>query len=80
MPVEDEGVQAFFAKYTTESAASEHFPLMELTGYNCEEKLATGEVLRDVLIKYTKQIESAGQLHKVAVDMHFAAYSELGCA
>ena len=44
MPVEDEGVQAFFAKYTTESAASEHFPLMELTGYNCEEKLATGEV------------------------------------
>lgn len=44
MPVEDEGVKAFFAKYTTETAASEHFPLMELAGYNCEEKLATGEI------------------------------------
>jgi len=41
----DEQVKAFFQKYSTEPEPSEHFPLMELPGYNLEEKLATAEVL-----------------------------------
>ena len=62
------------------SAVSATMTGLTRDGFLLDVQLATGEVLRDVLIKYTKQIESAGQLHKVAVDMHFAAYSKLGCA
>lgn len=44
MPEVDAEVKAYFAKYSFEPEPSEHFPLMELPGYDCEEKLATVEV------------------------------------
>ena len=39
MPV-DEDVKAYFKKYSTEATPSEHFPLMELPAYDCEEKVS----------------------------------------
>lgn len=44
MPELDDDVKAFFKKYTTEAMPSEHFPLMELPGYDVEEKIASAEV------------------------------------
>ena len=35
----DEDVRTYFKKYSTEAAPSEHFPLMELPAYDCEEKV-----------------------------------------
>ena len=40
----DEEMKSYFAKYSTEAEPSEHFPLMELPAYNCQEKLETAEV------------------------------------
>jgi len=40
----DDDIKAYFAKFTTEAEPSEHFPLMELPAYDCQEKLATAEV------------------------------------
>jgi hypothetical protein len=49
----DDDVKAFFAKHTVESAPSEHFPLMEVPGYDCQEKLATAEVFYQSERDYT---------------------------
>ena len=35
----DDEVKAYFKKYSTEAEPSEHFPLMELPAYDCEEKV-----------------------------------------
>jgi len=40
----DDDIKAYFSKFTTEAQPSEHFPLMELPGYDCQDKLATAEV------------------------------------
>ena len=40
----DDDIKAFFTKFSFETAPSEHFPLMELPGYDCQEKLATAEI------------------------------------
>lgn len=40
----DAEVKSYFAKYSAEASASQHFPLMELPEYNCEEALASDEV------------------------------------
>ena len=47
-----------------------------LGGYK---NFAGGEVKKGVVVPYTRKVESAGQLHKVAVEMHFAAFHKLGC-
>ncbi len=51
----DEGVKAYFAKFSMPAEPSEHFPLMELPEYNCEEKLATGEVYYHSEKEYTTE-------------------------
>lgn len=48
-------------------------------GWVLEVTLAGGEVKKGVVVPYTRKVESAGQLHKVAVEMHFAAFHKLGC-
>lgn len=40
----DDEVKAYFSKYSMESMPSEHFPLMELPAYDCEEKLSSAEI------------------------------------
>ena len=40
MVVVDDEVKAYFKKFSTEAEPSEHFPLMELPGYDCEEKVS----------------------------------------
>ena len=40
----DDDVKAYFAKYSEPATPSEHFPLMELPAYDCEEKLASAEI------------------------------------
>lgn len=40
----DDAMKAYFAKFSTEAAPSEHFPVMELPAYDCQEKLATAEI------------------------------------
>jgi Ran GTPase-activating protein (RanGAP) involved in mRNA processing and transport len=44
MPEVDAAVKEYFKKYSFEAEPSEHFPLMELPAYDCEEKLASAEV------------------------------------
>ena len=39
MPEIDDEVKAYFQKFSFEAEPSEHFPLMELPAYDCEEKV-----------------------------------------
>ena len=61
------------------SAVSAKMIGLDREGFLVEVTLANGE-RKDVLIKYDREMKSAGQLHRIAVDMHFAAYGKLGGA
>lgn len=48
-------------------------------GFELRVQLADGSE-RDVLVRYHLPLESAAQLHKLAVSMHFEAFHQLGVA
>eukprot|EP00322_Chrysochromulina_rotalis_P006217 CAMPEP_0115854698 /NCGR_PEP_ID=MMETSP0287-20121206/14160_1 /TAXON_ID=412157 /ORGANISM="Chrysochromulina rotalis, Strain UIO044" /LENGTH=266 /DNA_ID=CAMNT_0003308827 /DNA_START=68 /DNA_END=868 /DNA_ORIENTATION=+ len=54
-PQLDDSIKTYFAKYSTEAEPSEHFPLMELPAYDCQEKLQTAEVFYQSEKDYTDE-------------------------
>lgn len=51
----DDAIKSYFAKFTTESEPSEHFPLMELPAYDCQAKLESAEVFYQSEKGYTDE-------------------------
>jgi len=71
----DAEVKAYFAKHSTEAAPSEHFPLMEVPGYNVEEKIATAEVFYQAEKGYAD--DDAIQLGKALAVMKPPTFKQL---
>ena len=51
---------------------------LDTEGFILELTLADGSVVEDVLVPYDRRIQSAKELHKIAVDMHIQAFAKLG--
>jgi hypothetical protein len=49
-------------------------------GFILELTLNDGSKVEDVLVPYDRRIQSAKELHQIAVDMHMKAFAELGVA
>ena len=66
----------YFAGLT--DARSAKMSGVNTTGFELDVTLASGTVKKGVLIEYTSPLRSAGEVRKLAVSMHFAAYNGLG--
>lgn len=53
---------------------------LETEGFILELTLEDGSKVSDVLVPYDRRIQSAKELHKIAVDIHVKAFAELGVA
>jgi hypothetical protein len=51
---------------------------LDVEGFWLELTLLDGTKVNDVLVPYDRRIQSAKELHQIAVDMHVAAYTKLG--
>ena len=66
----------FYAKLPT--AVSAQMTGLTVTGFELDVRMADGTIKSKVLVPYDPPLESAPQVRKVAVSMHFAAYNGLG--
>jgi hypothetical protein len=51
---------------------------LDVEGFWLELTLRDGRKVKDVLVPYDRRIQSAKELHQIAVDMHMAAFTKLG--
>jgi Protein of unknown function (DUF2470) len=51
---------------------------LDVEGFWLELTLVDGTKISDVLVPYDRRIQSAKELHQIAVDMHVAAFAKLG--
>ena len=51
---------------------------LDTEGFILELTLTDGSKVEDVLVPYDRRIQSAKELHQIAVDMHIQAFAELG--
>ena len=66
----------YFAGLT--DAQSAKMSGLTTSGFELEVAMADGTVKKGVLVAYTPPLKSAGEVRKLAVSMHFAAYNALG--
>ena len=51
---------------------------LDTEGFILELTLTDGSKVEDVMVPYDRRIQSAKELHQIAVDMHLQAFDELG--